>query len=174
MTVTGFEFAGIITAGIITAFAILLTMLAAEAIKARQIHDAITHLRWSGIMTFTSFTIMVSLFYKCEVVCWSARHAHTTETTSVAEQIASVPPTQRVCVTPSGLEITWEGDNDGVRSGTGTRRQRSSSIRRSIRDSGITSFRTHGMYEQSGATSQIGWKSGIASGPQETSGATVF
>ena len=108
---TGFEIFGLVLSGTMTLFAVILTMLGAEAAKRRQIADAIVHLRWSGIMTFTSFMVMVSLFYKCETICWITQRQkvtdeHTSEFNSTSISVVSTTP--RVEYTsPAGVTIGW-------------------------------------------------------------------
>ena len=115
---TAFELFGIVLAGLMTLFAVVCTMLAAEAARQRMVSDAIMHARWSGIMTFTSFVLMVSIMVKCEAICWVAQHKQEQQNNeAVAEQIADsfsvVVATEHVEYTSqAGVKIGWHSYAD--------------------------------------------------------------
>ena len=110
---TSFELFGIVLAGLMTLFAVVCTMLAAEAARQRMVADAIMHARWSGVMTLASFGLMVSIMVKCEAICWVAKHRQEKNNNeAVAEQIAGqnwlVADTPRVeYTTNAGIKIQW-------------------------------------------------------------------
>ena len=110
INMTPFEVFGIILSAVMTGFAIILTMLAAESVKMKLVNDTIIHLRWSGIMTFASFCVMISLFYKCETICWVTRNESTTNKTEVtADKINIVASTGYIeTTTPKGTVTRWD------------------------------------------------------------------